>query len=523
VGDRWFALVFPAAYLLHPSLQNAILDDFHAVALSACFLFWALYFAWRGQVRFFAVTAILAAATKEEVALVVAMLGLLLIYRRKALAGILTLAGGVVWFLLCVKVIIPAFNPAGQSPYLARYAYLGNGLGGVLHGIVRHPLTVLRTLTSPARLGYLGDLLYPVGFVSLLALPIFLLSAPVLLINMLSSDPTMYSGFYQYSAEIVPFAVGSAAIGAGAIARRIQMRSERSTWVLPAVCLLVLAGSVVDTWRYGFTPIARGYIVPAAGAHQQLEDELIKTIPSSAAVAAADEIEPHLSDRRWIYLLPTIHPRNGPQAGYIVLDASIPSSPVTPHTLHSVARNALRHGYGIRRAADGILVLRQGASSHHLPASFYSFLFETGTGMTRLNVRWGSLVLVGVVVHPRDGQINRARPAISLETYWRVTGSVPAGAHITFLMGPVYSGRHPRYSAQWTPETDSPSWDWLPLARWPRGRVVRALSLPLVPPPNTHGSVDLAIRVDGLGPTHGGDRIAGTKVAVRVGTLDVDV
>lgn len=523
LGDRWLALVFPVAYLLHPSVQSAVLDDFHAVTLSACFLLWALTFAYRGKVGLFVVAAVFAVATKEEVALVVAMLGLLLIYRRRALAGSLTLLGGVFWFVLCLKVIIPTQNPSGQSPYLARYAYLGHGLGGVVRGIVVHPLTVMRTLASTSRLGYLGDLLFPAGFVPLLALPIFLLSTPVLLINMLSNDPTMYSGFYQYSAEIIPFVIGAAAIGAGAVVRGARALPARSAWVLPTLCFLVLAGACLDTWRDGFTPLARGYIVPSAEAHQAKEDALLRTIPSDAVVAAADEIEPHLSDRRWVYLLPTVHPRNGPGARYVVLDASIPSLPVMPSTLHAVAVSALHSGYGISRAADGILILRRGAPNHHLPDAFYTFMFGDRASVAGLDVHWGPLSLVGAVVHPRDHFVNRARPALSVETYWRVTGSIPARARIAFFMSPVYSGQRPRFSQKWMPERDSPTWDWLPVGHWPQGRIVRAVSLPLLPPPGTHGSVDLAVRVDGLGPVHGGDWVRGTRYAVRVGTVDADV
>jgi uncharacterized membrane protein len=523
IGSRWLALVFPAAYLLHPSLQNAVLDDFHAVTLSACFLFWALYFAFRGNVGLFAVAAALAISTKEEVALVVAMLGLLLMYRRKVLAGALTVISGVLWFVLCVKVIIPAYNPTGQSPYLARYTYLGHGLGGVVKGIVVHPLTVARTLTSAPRLGYLGDLLSPVGFVTLLALPAFLLAAPALLINMLSSDSTMYSGFFQYSAEIIPFAVGAAAIGAGTVVRWTSTLSVRSHWVPPAICILVLAAAGLNTWRYGFTPLARGYIVPAAGAHQQRENAVLQTVPGSAVVAAADELEPHLSDRRWIYRLPTVHPHNGPQAQYIVLDASVPSTPIEPHTLHTVVMHALQHGYGISRADDGLLLLQKGARARFLPASFYSFIYDATTTMTPLRVRWGPLELVGAVVHPRDGLVNRSRPAIALETYWRVLGRISPRAWIAFEMSPVYSGRHPRFSQLWTAEYDSPTWDWLPLDRWTQGHTIRAVSLGMLPVPESMGSIDVGVQVHGLGPAYGGTDVPGTRNTTLIGTVDVDV
>ncbi|HEX6509172.1 MAG TPA: DUF2079 domain-containing protein, partial [Chloroflexota bacterium] len=368
----WLSLVFPVAYLLHPSLQNAVLDDFHAVTLSACFLMWAIYFLWRDRLLPFAVFAALGVSTKEEVGLIVAGLGIWLMLKGRHTAGGLAALAGLAAFLLDVAVIIPHFNPAGHSPYLARYSYLGHGLGGVARGIVTHPGLVLDTLKSEGRLQYLSDLLHPLGFVAILNVPALLPAVPVLLINMLSTDPTMYSGFYQYSPEIIPLVVAAAILGVAAVDRlaaRHTMRGRRA--IVPVLCGLVLIAALVDSREYGFTPLATGYLVPTPGDHQALEDRLLGNIPSNAVIAAADEMEPHVSDRRWVYLLPTVHPRNGPQAQYITLDASIPSLPVTPAALKRVATQALHSGYGIVTARDGILVLRRGSQRKLLPPAFF--------------------------------------------------------------------------------------------------------------------------------------------------------
>lgn len=525
IGHGWLAIVFPLAYLLHPSLQNAVLDDFHAVTLSACFLLWALYFAYRAQFAPFAVAGVLAASTKEEVALMVGVLGTVLLYRRRYVAGAITMMAGLAWFFICLGIIIPANNPAGQSPYLGRYAYLGHGLGGVLAGAIRHPDLVLRTLFATARLNYLSDLLHPAGFLSVLAFPVFLLALPALLINMLSANPRMYSGFYQYSAEIVPYVIASAAIGTGLITRRATSSlGGRVHWVLPALCLLILSATAYDSWRYGFSPLSHDYAVPAPGAHQRIENRLLGVIPPGAVVAAADEIESHLSDRSWIYLLPTVHPRNGPVADYIALDASVPSLPVTPVTLHRTAMLSLRHGYGIVGAGDGILVLRRHAGSAHIPSAFYSFIFSGASNAIRQNLHWGPLRLVGIVVHPSDRQVNRSRPSIGVETFWRVTNRLSSRVHITVLLSPVYQTAHPVFPSGWRAEGDSPTWDWLPLRSWPAGRSIRAASLPLTPATGQQGWVDVAVEVEGLGAVSGTGpaRLGRDHDAVRIATVGVN-
>lgn len=520
LGRQWLSLVFPAAYLLHPSLQNALLDDFHPVTMSAAFLLWAMYFLRVDWTPGFWAMGVVAAATKEEVGLLVALLGLPLMLRHR-IQGTIALLGGIAWFVIAVELIIPHYNPGGESPYLDRYSYLGHGFRGVILGILGHPAVVWQTLTSGPRLSYLNALLDPLAFISILGLPILLLATPALLVNMLSEEPTMFSGFYQYSAEVVPYLVASAVVGVFA-AGRAARRARAGRWVVPVLCILVIAASLAATRRYGFSPLAEGYVVPSAGRHQLLESRLLRLIPPGAAVAAADEIEPHLSDRRTIYLLPTTRPANGPPAQFVVLDASIPSVPITPDQLHLSALRALAHGYGVVTAKDGVLLLRRGAPTRRIPTAFFRFAFTRGA-RTPETASWGPLQLVGVTIHPSYGWVNRARPAVEVETYWRATRRLPAGTRIRLFVSPKYSRSAPPLR-RWGSIDDSPTWDWLPLEHWPVGRTVHAALLPSVLPTQSSGTVSLAIGVSGLGAIRHiltAQRIRGNDQAVLLGTIEV--
>lgn len=523
---EWLALAFPFAYLVHPSLQSAVLDDFHAVTLSACFLLWTIYFALKGSEIGFAISAVFAVSTKEEIGLLIAVLGLVFLFRRRIYSAFMSAVCGIGWFLLCVLVIIPSFNPSGQSPYVGRYRYLGHGLGGILIGLFRHPDLVGRALTSVPRVTFLNALLHPLGFAPLLAVPILLLALPSFAINMLSSDPRMYSSFYQYPAELIPYVVAAAIVGIAVVSRvgRTWV-AWRSRLLTPVLVALVLVAAAIDTRRLGFSPLASGFVVPSAGPHQHLEDRILSQIPSTAGVAAADEIEPHLSDRFWIYLLPTVHPANGPLATYIVLDASIPSSPIRPSTLHSAVTTALKHGFGIVSARDGVLLLRKGFSQKKLPRSFFSFVFTQGSRITPEHVRWGPLELVGETIHPKSNQVNRARPAIAASTYWRTSKRLSAKTTISFYMSPIYTGPHPSFSSGWLRESESPTTLWFPLSRWPKDQTVRLDSLSLQPDVDQWGKVDIAIGVSGLGSPHplASKTVSDAPQLIRVATVNVQI
>jgi len=523
------ALVFPVAFLAHPSLQNAVLDDFHTVTLSASLLAWTVYFLHTRRLLWYGLFALLAAATKEEVSLLIAALGLWLWVRGNRKAAAVSIVTGIGWFLVCEEIIIPHYNFTGQSPYLDRYAYLGHGISGILHGILAHPARLGAVLSSSSRQAYLLFLVHPVGLLSLAGAPVLLLTAPVLAINLLSTDAHMYSGYYQYSAELVPFVVISAAHGVRWLARSgAHFRAFRSGLLPVVTCAFILVASLWDCRQWGFTPFSNGFAVPSSGAHQAIENQILDEIPPNAVVAAADEIEPHVSDRRWVYVLPTIHPRNAPPAQYILLDASVPSSPVTPVDLRGAAVTALHHGYRLADVRDGLMLLklqpRTRLSNAGYCTCFFDFTRLRPAHMTRLHARWGPLELLGFVIHPSSDSLNRAHPAIGIDTYWKLNGHLSRAPTIEVLFSPEYTGRHPSLSRTWTQSTDSPTTVWLSPTSWDLNRGYDAQFVPFVPPSSTGTKVDVAVRVTGLQSVRGGPAgslIPGSHKAIRVGTVSV--
>lgn len=550
LGNRWAALVFPLAYVLDPALQAATLDDFHAVTLCAPLLLFALYFGLFGDLRLFVLTCVLAAATKEEIGLIVALIAVIVIVKRGApahRAGCWIAVGGILWSLVAIGLIIPHFNPLGHSPYLGRYRELGHGLFGVLEGIVRDPIGVWGILTRTSRVHFLTTLLGPLAYLSLLAPWVALTALPDLLIDMLSTKPGMYSGFYQYPASIVPIFIAAAAIGVGhllalarAVDRRLLARKRRRMhmtsesrmpanvpWRLPPIVLAValtglVACAFVQQYREGFSPLARGFSEWTPGPHQQLESRLLASVPAGAPLSASDEINPHVADRSTLYLFPTTHAPGLPAARYAVLDASIPSRPIEPHTLRAATSSLMRHGWGVIAARDGILTMARDHGAHALPSAFFSFAYPHHPHLARRTRRhFGPLVLLGYTLHPSLGRATWARPAVSVDTYWRLERpprSSTSAIHIAVLCSPVFRSRMPRVGPSWSMESDSPTLAWLPVSRWRPHRTV------LVQPVDHTVDASHAGRVAiDLAVYHGNSPFSGRLgPLLRLGTIGVE-
>src|SRR5579859_5681676 len=110
------APLMATAYLLAPALIGLNIYDFHPVALATPLLLYALLALEYKHYAWFLVACVLAACTKEDVPLAIAMLGILVIWRYKLpRLGLTLLIGGALWSLIAFRVIIPHFYPGVQA------------------------------------------------------------------------------------------------------------------------------------------------------------------------------------------------------------------------------------------------------------------------------------------------------------------------------------------------------------------------------------------------------------------------
>src|SRR2546430_7121179 len=210
-----FAPLMATAYLLSPALLGVNIFDFHPVSLATPLLLYAILALTYKRYVWFLIACILACMCKEDIPLTVALLGILLIWKYKLpRLGTALFIGGLLWSFLAFKFIIPHFYSGVQANnYWYRYETLGSSPGAAVANIVIHPWLLLTTFFTIDRFYYLFGLVRSVGFLPLLA-PVLLLPAlPSLAVNILSTDPLLYSGVYHYNAAIIPFVMLSAIHG----------------------------------------------------------------------------------------------------------------------------------------------------------------------------------------------------------------------------------------------------------------------------------------------------------------------
>jgi uncharacterized membrane protein len=203
--NRWLALLPALVFLLNPTIQAANWLEFHPVTLAPTFLMAAFYCLVTKRNGWFAVFALLAASCKEEIGLLLFMVGLYaLVFLRRPRIGLVTMVLSLSWSLIAVLGIQQFF--ADGNIHWGRYDYLGISPLDKVVALFTQPALVWQQLAAADTVGYLLRLLWPVGFIALFAPEILLLALPSLAINLLADFPPMHQVYTLiYAAPILPF------------------------------------------------------------------------------------------------------------------------------------------------------------------------------------------------------------------------------------------------------------------------------------------------------------------------------
>jgi uncharacterized membrane protein/uncharacterized membrane protein YbhN (UPF0104 family) len=298
--NKNLALAFSLAYLLNPSIQRANIYDFHAVTLATFFLLGAYYFYLKKKYLSFSIAALLAALTKEQIWLIIAIFGVFMIFvKRKKVFGAFVLLMSLFMFYFLIWHAIP--SAYGSEHFaLSYFSEFGSSPGDVVKNIILSPDKTLARILTPSRIDYLKQLFLPVGFLAVLSPFSMIFALPDLLINLLSRNSQLHQIYYQYTAAISPFIFAGAMMGAEKIKKVFKLPNR---YLITYIIIM----STLGAYFYGPLPGAvdsnlEMFTHPVA--ERNSIQEYIASIPESASVTASNNIGSHLSEREKIYTLP---------------------------------------------------------------------------------------------------------------------------------------------------------------------------------------------------------------------------
>jgi uncharacterized membrane protein len=361
LGSERAGLGFALAYLLYPATEWLTLNEFHPVALACPLLLYAFWYLDEDRLALFAVFAVLAALTKEEIPLVIAGMGLwyALSRRQVAVGGAITLLG-VAMSAVSIGLVMPHFNEGASSQFYERYGALGTSPGDILGTLIAHPVRVLETAFGRAGAHYLMHLLIPLAALFVGAPLVLLAALPELGLNLLSATHTQSSIHHHYTAGLIPPLIVASVLGAS----RLTHGRERARvpLALGAVAAMIAANywlGAIPLWRS--LPGGQAFQAYASrvSTHDRIADRAVSMIPDGDVVSATNSLGAHLSARRRFLSFPYVQ-----DAQWIAADETQPGyadrwDPLA--TARGIARLRRSPRWRLVFSEDGVLVFRRRA------------------------------------------------------------------------------------------------------------------------------------------------------------------
>lgn len=302
--SRWVPVAVAGAYLMFPALQQLNMFDFHPETLALCFLLFAFLAIDRGKNVWFIVLCVLAAFCKEDMALAVCVLGLLVYFKYDKKVGAAVAGGSAAYFLLSILVLIPAFAPEGYQ-YGGRLTQFGDSTLDAVKNMVIHPVHTFTVLATRQNLSYFFQLFVPVAFISFLGVEYLLPALPAFLVNLVSDYAPQHTINFQYTAAIIPFVFIAVVFGLKRI--KICIRSAvHPKLVMTSLGLILLGCSLAGNFYWGPSPISEAWAAKnySSDSHTRALQEAVEKIPKSASVSSQVYLLPHLSERQDLYMFP---------------------------------------------------------------------------------------------------------------------------------------------------------------------------------------------------------------------------
>jgi len=291
VQREWMAFAVAAAYLANPTVNLVSTEDFHPDVFLPVLIGFAIYFAVVGKWRPYSVSVVLALLVKEDVFLVVVLLGVWVAVRRNRTYGLMTIGMALAYFVFAVSMI--HFMSGAGFPNAWRIPF--GGVWGLMKTTVTRPGEVLDYLLAGGRPWYLWQLAVPFAFVFLIGPEIAAIAIVVIGSNVVSNFAYQHQIRYHYSAVVV----GVLAMGTAYALGRLRGR------VLTAAVVGVVACSLWTGYLWADVGLARypRYTQPNNAVAQHAW-ELVDLIPADAAISVDYRVAAHVARREQVYMFP---------------------------------------------------------------------------------------------------------------------------------------------------------------------------------------------------------------------------
>ena len=311
LDSSWQGVLIAMLWLTHPAVAGANFYDFHPIAFSPLILFSAVNFWWKQRWRPFWFSIALLLSVKEEMAIIVVLLGMVTLLGGNRKQGLQLVAVGTAAYVFLQHFVIPHFA-GGAHSYSWYYAGMipsGEGPRGLVTTAMLNPVFTLKYALTQPKLLYVFQLFAPLAMLPFFTARGVALISYGLAATLLASRAPLHQIGFQYALTLL--ALGF--VGALLALHRFSDNGRRRA-ITAAVLLAIVTcfhyGMIWPRHHFtgGFTTIDFDYSERDRERYRELK-ELTALIPQEATVLASENLVPHVSQRRIVETTRHAHDR----------------------------------------------------------------------------------------------------------------------------------------------------------------------------------------------------------------------
>ncbi|MFA5972310.1 MAG: DUF2079 domain-containing protein [Lentimicrobiaceae bacterium] len=329
--DIWLGIGIMVYYFVILGRYTTLGSDCNIAVISACFVPVFLYFFELKKYIYAFIILVLALFSRENIPIWFVFIFIVLIieHRKEKKIILISLLGiliSVVYFILLFKVFIPAIETADKKFTLFNYGALGVNPSEAIVFIAQHPVEAVKMffvnhLNNPAYDGIKSEFYWVYflsgGFILLLRPKYLIWFIPIVAQKVLNDSIYRWGISIYYSIEIVTLLPLSVYL----VLSEIKSKYFRYGLAV-AVCAITLGVTIYKlnpvNCRIPWTMHPEKETIYdksffKAQFNIQKVNNLLALVPDDARVSASDHILPHLAQRQYIYIFPTVE-----DAEYIV-------------------------------------------------------------------------------------------------------------------------------------------------------------------------------------------------------------
>ena len=333
--NRYLAAAAMIFFYSFFGVLSALSYDFHDSVVVSSLVPWLFVFTKERKLKWCVFLIIILWVGKENSPLWIAFIcfGLSLqLWKEKKWRNFYILAGfsSMVYFLIVLKLIMPNLSGDGVYPHFD-YSILGGSMAGAVKNLLLHPVDSFNLMISNFNGDPIADstkafllryLVYS-GIILLLFRPSYLVMLiPIFFQKLFHDSPIIWGVGLHYCIEFAPIL----AIGVFEVVGKLKKESFRKIGATVVVLSAMIITYERMTEPYFYMPDTNINFLSKNHYKKEYDVKQVyaafKLIPGNAVVSAQSNLVPHLANRNYCYMYPTVK-----NAEYVILakkDTSYP-------------------------------------------------------------------------------------------------------------------------------------------------------------------------------------------------------